>query len=117
VLGADAGVLLRLRELAPGTLLVCQQIEGRVEDVLKSPAELERVGALVGRRQQLTHLLYPDPFLVSTANAIDVVEDLTRRGQVATLCVMPGDPAPIDRKGWTRATAVAEFETWQFRTE
>lgn len=124
-LGADAELLFALRgAVAPGSLLITQKVEGRVEDI-RSVAEFERLSAKNGLLLQLTTLLYPDPFLLPASHPIPTVEDLVRHGHAAALCVLPGDADPGTRPGWSLVPASPpssppsspHFQLWRFRTE
>lgn len=124
-LGADAELLFALRAAnAPGSLLLTQKVEGRVEDI-RSVAEFERLSAKNGLLLQLTTLLYPDPFLLPASQPIPTAEDLVRRGHAAALCVLPGDADPGTRPGWSlvpasppaSSSSSPPFQLWRFRTE
>lgn len=115
VLGADAEIVFALRTLPPGTILLSQEVAGRLEDL--KPGDLERLAARNGLQQQLAQLLYPQPFLLPTPRPIESTEDLVRRGRNAMLCVLPGDAEPNERKGWQRTRALPELQVWEFRTE
>jgi hypothetical protein len=115
VLGADAELAFALRTMPPGTLMLCQKVTGSLEGG-QLPPNFAELAARNGLLEQLTHLLYPDPFLLPTPTPIVDVENLTRRGVAAMLGVLPGDPEPTDRKGWTR-THASRFQAWQFRTD
>jgi len=114
-LGKDADVLFAMRAAAePSSLWLTEKVGGRIEDI-KSVEDFERLSARNGLLIQLTTLSYPDPFLLTAANAIAATEDVVRRGQDAVLCVFPGDASPLARTGWSLLEHNDFFELWRFQ--
>ena len=114
-LGKDAETLFAIRAAAkPDSMWLVEKVTGRIEGI-KSVAEFERLSARNGLHIQLTTLLYPDPFLLPFENAITTLEDLVGQGRDTMLCVLPGDPAPTQRPGWSRVLQNKLFELWRFQ--
>jgi len=114
-LGKDAATLFAMRAAAePSALWLAEKVGGRIEDI-KSAEDFERLSARNGLLIQLTTLSYPDPFLLTVANAIASTEDVSSRGQDAVLCVFPGDASPSARVGWSLVKRNDFFELWRFQ--
>jgi hypothetical protein len=113
-LGTDAELLFAVRAaVPPGTLLLNQKVMGDVTKI--EPARLLELAAKNGLIDQMTVLLYPDPWVFSVPDPVATLEDLAMRARAAVLLVLPGDPAPTGRAGWTLDVAQERFSTWRFR--
>jgi hypothetical protein len=113
-LGGDADLLFAVRAaVPPGTLLLNQKVMGDITKI--EPARLLQLAAKNGLIDQLTVLLYPDPWVISVPDPIATIEGLAARGRAAVLLVLPGDAEPAGRAGWSIDVAQERFSTWRFQ--
>jgi hypothetical protein len=113
-LGADHPLYRALRELPAGAMVLTRQVALEAATLADAP-RLESINTLLNK---LRHLLYPDPFVAKpTPDPIAIAEAQARAGQPVWLLVLPDDPEPAGRTGWTRQRREDRFQLWRLQKE
>jgi hypothetical protein len=113
LLGADFVIYELLREQVPADGWVLSRVAPLPD---RFDEASRRDFANLGTLNRLRHLLYPSPFLArSMPDPVAVAEQLAQPGSSYWMLVLPGDPVPAGRPGWSHVTTNSRCELWRFQ--